>query len=161
MSLLITEMENHLTLLQKSVFKLRRSPLLLDCIGWMVMKQTRNRSVKVEGKEAFPVHIMRACKGSRGTGLAILCVGPCWKLVVFFRLRPLYANTPEVNRVTDWTGGWVGSRTGLGVLETTSVSYTHLDLNFGPSSPWYSCSESIVLYVWPSKKNLSLMELSI
>jgi len=45
------------------------------------------------------------------------------------------ALAPGKNSDTYWTGGWVGLRAGLDVLEKRKISWSSQDSNLGLSSP--------------------------
>ena len=63
----------------------------------------------------FPVHAIKECRGSKGTAPFILNFGIWRSWLVNFTLLPLYPC--EENHGTHWTGGRVGPRPGLDVLE--------------------------------------------
>ena len=61
------------------------------------------------GTVSVQVHATKAYRGSRGAAPLILNLGTRWRWAVNFTSRPIYARVR--------TGGWMGLRAGLGVLD--------------------------------------------
>lgn len=72
-------------------------------------------STKVKG-EVVPVHVMNAYRVSRGTAPLVLKLGTRCRWVVSFTPRP-----GKKKFSIHWTQGWVGSGTGLDILETRKI----------------------------------------
>ena len=69
--------------------------------------------------QLLPFHAMFACGRSRGIAALILNLGTKWMWVVNLTPQVLYPR--GTNSGPDWTGGWVGPRTGLDVLENIKI----------------------------------------